>query len=258
MAAPLKAWVWNDPEIARNIWRTLIQVKHLAALTNSRHRRIVNGMLETLATELAHHGLMLRGGFHPGGDDTIPDQVQTVLMVGNAGPDMWRAVSHNKPNDPNPLDAWTKSVLDPIAAHYDATATYPFDGPPYHPFQKWAQVADDVHPSPIGPLIHPTFGLWHAYRGAFLFEIRMKLPDIARTASPCASCSEKPCLATCPVEALSDGHYDVPACRDHMKDTTGSDCLELGCRARRACPIGQDFIYDPSQAEFHMQSFLTA
>jgi hypothetical protein len=31
--------------------------------------------------------------------------------------------------------------------------------------------------------------------------------------------------------------------------------MELGCRARRACPVGQGWRYAPAQAEFHMLPF---
>jgi hypothetical protein len=31
-----------------------------------------------------------------------------------------------------------------------------------------------------------------------------------------------------------------------------------GCLARRACPVGREYAYDPAQARFHMQAFLAA
>ena len=37
----------------------------------------------------------------------------------------------------------------------------PVRRPPYWPFQQWARRAEPVHPSPIGVLIHPRYGLWH-------------------------------------------------------------------------------------------------
>ncbi len=215
-------------------------------------------MISELVNDLKQHGLMLRGGFHPIDDDTVPRGVRTVMMIGNAGPDLWRAFSSAAPDAPNPLDNWTKSIIDPIAGTYGARAIYPFTGPPYFPFQRWAQLADDVHPSPIGPLIHPTYGLWHAYRAALLFQDDAPLPPMVRTRAPCEACDDRPCLATCPVSALTDGAYDVPSCRVHIGSDAGSDCLEGGCLARRACPVGQDFIYEPAQAEFHMRSFLGA
>ncbi len=215
-------------------------------------------MLVALENKLNRYGLQLRGGFHPAHGDALPDNIETVLLIGNAGPDMWRVFTENTPDGPHPLDTWTQSVIAPLAARYGAKPVFPFTGPPYYPFQTWAQKADDVHPSPIGPLIHPTYGLWHAYRAALLFNERLDLPAVPRTAPPCEACADKPCLSTCPVEALSDGAYDVPACRTHIAGANGADCLKQGCMARRACPIGRDFAYEPPHAEFHMRSFLTA
>ena len=42
------------------------------------------------------------------------------------------------------------------------SALFPFGGPPHFPFQQWARRAEPVHPSPIGLLIHPIYGLWHS------------------------------------------------------------------------------------------------
>ena len=63
-------------------------------------------------------------------------------------------------------------------------------------------------------------------------------------------------MNTCPIDAFTPGDYDVAECRAFIATPDGGDCLRTGCRARLACPIGQDHIYEASQAEFHMQSFL--
>ena len=100
--------------------------------------------------------------------------------------------------------------------------------------------------------------MWHAYRGALLFAERLKLPEQRSAPSPCESCPDKPCLNTCPVGAFTPGGYDVAGCRAHIGKPEGSDCLGFGCLARRACPVGQDYLYEPAQARFHMQKFLDA
>lgn len=213
-------------------------------------------MYHDLNDALSAHGLMVRGGFHPGPDDHVPEGIQTLVLVGNAGPGMWRTFAENMPDDPNPMDAWSKTIIDQIAARFSAAAAYPFEGPPYLPFQKWAMQADTVFETPIGPLIHPTYGMWHAYRGAVMFKDALDLPTPSDITSPCDTCADKPCLSTCPVRAFTLDGYDVPGCRAHIGSDAGRDCLENGCLARRACPIGQDYIYEPAQAEFHMRHFL--
>ncbi len=46
-----------------------------------------------LAELFASYGLMPFGGFHPSPKDGVPGDPQTLLLVANAGPDMWNAYS---------------------------------------------------------------------------------------------------------------------------------------------------------------------
>jgi len=118
--------------------------------------------------------------------------------------------------------------------------------------------AGGVHPSPVGALIDPQFGLWHAYRGALAFSDKRPLPPPDKRPSPCTACDAKPCLTACPVNAFGPESYDVPACTGHLSRPDGADCLDFGCRARHACPVGQDYRYPPDQARFHMEAFFNA
>lgn len=211
------------------------------------------GDIETLLTPA---GLLCRGGFHPVLADDVPVAGQTVILIGNAGPEMWRAFIESRQDVADPLDAWTRQTLTSIAEKLEATALFPFDGPPYLPFQTWAQKAETVFPSPIGPLIHPDYGLWHAYRGAFVFADSLPLPSRHDTASPCVTCLDKPCLSHCPVDAMSEQGYDVPACVSHIQSAAGQDCRQDACLARRACPIGENYQYATEQAGFHMRAFI--
>lgn len=211
-----------------------------------------------IADALAEHGLLPRGAFHAGAKDGAPDGVGTILLVGNAGPGMWQAFAATKSEGADPLDSWSKSVLGDIARRFDATALFPSDGPPYLPFQRWATKAEPVFSSPLGILVHPDYGLWHGYRGALAFAARLPLPPHDERPSPCESCTDRPCLSACPVAAFGEAGYDVPACAGHLRTKAGEDCMALGCRARRACPVGRAYIYQPEQASFHMAAFLRA
>tara|TARA_E500000305_G_scaffold107955_2_gene109176 strand:+ start:109 stop:786 length:678 start_codon:yes stop_codon:yes gene_type:complete len=213
-----------------------------------------------IAAALSRHGLLLRGGFHPEAREIMlssGESVGTVLLVGNAGPGMWGGFSANRPAGADPLDHWSGEVLGEVAGLFGAEAVLPSDGPPYRPFQQWAMRAEPVFPSPIGILIHPVYGLWHGYRGALLFEAVLELlePAAAGAGNPCDSCADRPCLTTCPVSAFSGSSYDVPACRSHLGSGNGQTCLEGSCLARRACPVGREYIYDAPQLAFHMAAF---
>lgn len=216
---------------------------------------------------LAGTGLIVRGGFYPDAGDGVPGNVPggtaTLVLVGNAGPDMWAAFTAAttpamRKGDANPLDDWTHEILTRAAAALGCRALFPFSGPPYYPFQQWALKAGGVFTSPTGPLIHPEFGLWHAYRGALAFHERLALTAPPRQSSPCETCTDKPCLSACPVDAFANGQYDVPVCVAHVGAAAGAECRTRGCLARRACPIGPRYGYGPDQARFHMDKFLKA
>ncbi|MBT6093404.1 MAG: hypothetical protein HOH04_00880 [Rhodospirillaceae bacterium] len=87
---------------------------------------------------------------------------------------------------------------------------------------------------------------------------RLDLPPVDNRPSPCESCQNQSCMQTCPVAAFGEGGYDVPVCAQHLATPEGRYCMELGCRARRACPVGAAARYEPEQAAFHMQTFFKA
>lgn len=210
-------------------------------------------------------GLTPRGGFHPQPEDEVPDVLPgipcaTLVLVGNAGPKMWRRFSASPERNLqiDPLDAFSLRTVDDVAQKLNAKAIYPFSGPPFLPFLRWAQKAEPVWPSPIGPLIHAEYGLWHAYRGALAFTSRIVLPPRKHAERPCDACVDRPCLTRCPVEAFSESGYDVPRCVAHLDSPAGGDCLTAGCLARRACPVGREYAYAAEQAEFHTRAFVKA
>jgi hypothetical protein len=220
--------------------------------------------LEQIRESLAPHGLALRGGFQPGPEDAVPALTGgracgTILLLGNLGGALWPVFAESPEladGAPHPLDRWTRRILESLAPGFGATALFPFGGPPWLPFQRWAMKADSVTASPLGILIHPDFGLWHAYRGALAFADRLDLPQGVRRPSPCDSCIERPCLSGCPVGAFSPGGYDVAGCRGHVAGVRGTACRGQGCLARLACPIGREHAYPPAQMAFHMAAFL--
>jgi len=210
-------------------------------------------MIAALEAALGPHGLILRGGFHPDAGEAGLEGIRTVFLVGNAGPAMWEAFAPHVDGERHPLDRWTKRVVDPIADKFEARAAYPF-GPEAPPFQRWALRAEMLHVSPLGILIHPEYGLWHAWRAALLFADRLRPPPRANAPSPCDSCAEKPCLSACPVGAFTGSAYDVPACAAHIAKPEAS-CRSVGCHARNACPVGREWRYAEAQTRFHMAAF---
>jgi hypothetical protein len=183
--------------------------------------------------------------------------VSFVILIGNAGAAMFQRFARERNPDRDSMDEWTKSTVDGFAGELGARAVYPFDVP-HQPFLTWARHGGAGHTSPLGLNIHPQFGLWHAYRAALLFPVAFDIPPADPGPDPCKACRDKPCLAACPVSAFDGNSYDVKACSRHLQTLEGKECLQHGCKARLACPIGKDFRYGEPQTRFHMRAFLKA
>ncbi len=186
------------------------------------------------------------------------------ILVGNAGSRFWPVFSQSAEftdGKSDPLDRWSKRVGTDLAKRLGARVVFPFEGPPYPPFLEWASSTGLVSASPIAIHIHRDQGLWHAYRFAMEFgpESGLSGPDgnpEKADASPCQGCPDKPCLQTCPVDAFVGGHYDVHTCMNYLHSNPASDCVSLGCAARRACPVSTHNHYLPEHAQFHMNAFM--
>lgn len=225
--------------------------------------------LATLQAALSAHGLRLRGRFAPTPADALPAlpgglPAAQVWMVGVVGSAFWphfKASAAFQDGLPDPLDRWSRALGDALAARLGGLALYPFDGPPYWPFQRWADRAEATQSSRMMLRIHPEYGLWHAYR--FALALPQALPDPSAPPAPaapaadlCARCSAQPCLQACPVGAYTGAAFVLQACADHLHSAAGAPCLQQGCQARLACPVAPSLRYTPEHAAFHMQAFI--
>jgi ferredoxin len=219
--------------------------------------------LSSILAAIEAAGLVPRGAMRLQDSEQLGElsDVRTLVLIGMTGCAGWDAFAASREahdGTEHPLDRWSRRVISALARDLDAAALFPFGGPPHWPFQQWAQRAEAVHPSPIGLLIHPVYGLWHSYRGALGFKQALEVPALEDAPSPCDSCRERPCLSACPVGAFSIEGYDVAACASHLKSAAGADCMARGCLARRACPIGAEHAQAPDQAAFTMRAYLRA
>jgi hypothetical protein len=220
---------------------------------------------------MAGQGLEPRGWFGleaadiPAGAELEPGAA--ALLIGNHGRAMWHAFAASpefSDGRPDPMDRWTRRVVLGALAGLPqpSRALFPF-GADLWPFQRFAKRAMGLKPSPLGLLIHPQYGLWHALRAAIVFpQIDAPEPQVRELIHPCDACIEKPCLNTCPVNAFSPSGFAVTACRSYIdgpissqSDSSGPDCMNEGCAARNACPVGAEWRYGEAQLRFHMDSF---
>ncbi len=220
------------------------------------------GILSEISSLLAQHGLILRGGFNFGAEDApigpSGAPAKSALLVGQAGSAPWPHFLRWRESQPadltNPLDAWSREVIGAVAKKFGARAISPSDKP-YLPFQQWAMRAEGLKPSPLGILMHPQYGLWHAYRGALLFERDISIQAAEKKNHLCDACIGKPCLKACPVGAYSGPGFAYEACLSHVRGPDGALCRDRGCLDRNACPYGTEYRYPVDEQAFHMSAF---
>lgn len=215
--------------------------------------------LTDISAAVARTGLGVVGAFHPGDGDNVPEGIATLVLLGPDGAGMWQvfaSAAEMSDKAPNPLERWSRRVIDRLAVNLGATALYPFGGPPWLPFQRWAARGEGASVSPVGMQATPKRGLWASYRGALGFRETIDLPPRDGT-GPCLGCPA-PCLSACPVAAFASGSYDIPTCTAHVTSPDGIACRSAGCRVRAACPAAGDFALPKAQRAFHMAAFLRA
>jgi hypothetical protein len=211
------------------------------------------------AAAIATNGLAVVGAFHPQSGDGAPEGVGTICLLGARGGEMWGVFSCSPEaadGQPDPLDRWSRRVIERLAAGLGAVALFPFGGPPYQPFQRWAARGEAAVPSPVAMQVTPERGLWTSYRGALGFRETIALVE-RNDASPCVGCPA-PCQTACPVDAFAGGTYDVPRCVAHITSPAGAGCRGGGCLVRHACPAGRAATPPTQQCRFHMEAFIRA
>ncbi len=211
--------------------------------------------IEALA---ASHGLAVLGCLHPARTPVQMLTTGSLVLLGATGTfwPVFKASPEAADGDPDPIDRWSARVIGAMARELQAEALFPFGGPPYAPFINWALASGRAFSSPTGLLVHDAVGMMLSYRGALHLgeEIDLPAPPLAR--SPCLDCADQPCTTACPVGAMTaQAPYAVQTCHSHLDSPKGSDCMQLGCIARRACPLSSGANRLPEQSSHHMRYF---
>jgi ferredoxin len=178
-----------------------------------------------------------------------------LVLVGHAGTAFWQALNEFGLVGSDPVDYYSQLMSVRFVREYldlDISAyllLYPGD---YFmiPLQQLGALAGWHHPSPLGIGINHRFGVWFAYRAAFLIDCELPLTQPEQQPSPCAGCSTKPCISACPAGAVkSQEAFDVMACID-FRLAPGSPC-RTQCLARLACPVAAEHRYSAAQIHYH-------
>lgn len=191
------------------------------------------------------------------GTDGVPlSRYRRLVLIGNGGGRVWQALqTHTTAQQiarADPVDEFSQKLTEQFVNDYLPAAEshifYP--GSSSVSLIQLGALANWSHPSPLGLGIHAHYGLWFAYRAAFLTTAEIDLRGDERTDPPCDACVEKPCIAACPVGAISDSQpFDIDACFTHRLQPE-SICASQ-CLARAACPVGAEYIYSREQIAHH-------
>lgn len=203
---------------------------------------------EKIEMDAAKVGLIVMG--------TVPNGGTLVLLgTGSAFWPIFVESPEQRDGLPDPIDRWSRRIVDGLASHLDAKAVYPFGRPPYEPFISWALASGRAYQSPVGMLVHDAVGMMVSFRGALQFSESLVVP-IANARTPCKNCADQPCTTACPVDALSATHsYDIDACHAYLDTQAGQDCMANGCVARRRCPVSKLAGRNSEQSNLHMEAF---
>jgi epoxyqueuosine reductase QueG len=233
-------------------------------------------LLRDITDALAPHGLNLIGTATVAAYEalvpaqyhitSLMPQAKTVLVLGNGGGAFWerfRAYCDTRPgyweNGEHPLDEYTVELIERTLTPLlkEASVDYRY----LYPFRFWtepvsfmhlAQAAGIAGPSILGVMIHPIYGPWIALRASVLLNQELSMPSVAAGFDPCPTCTERPCITTCPAQAISrEKGWDIPACVTHRLQVA-ADCVDY-CRARYDCVYGREHRYPLDELRYHQQ-----
>ncbi len=196
-------------------------------------------------------------------------QAKTILVIGNGGGEFWQGFRTYCDNHAGYLQARAHPLDDYIIEIIESTLTplLQATGTSYryvYPFRFWTEPVSFMHlaraaglagPSLLGVTIHPIYGPWMALRAAVLLELELALPPQASGFDPCPTCVERPCISSCPANAISEKKgWDIPECVLHRMQHQ-DDCVEY-CHARYHCVYGREHHYPLDELQYHQrQSF---
>ena len=175
----------------------------------------------------------------------------SLLLLGNGGKAFWQALTPAVWDNQNALDLHSvniaKAYLQQVFPERQYRVLYPSTAPVG--LQQLGKLAGWHGDSPLKLGINPVFGLWYAYRALLWVEGELPVTNVPSFQSPCLQCEDKPCIRSCPADALSEAPKHLQACID-FRLGTDSPC-QFSCLARLQCPIASQHRYSSEQLQYH-------
>lgn len=170
-----------------------------------------------------------------------------LILIGHAGRKLWECVKAAGTDSENPIDDFTVRTVRRWFAQCQAQNAYEiiYPGTQAIGLQRLGQLAGWHHPTPFMVGIDSEWGTWYAYRAVVVADTAFAPTRPVQSASPCATCDHKVCIASCPAAAMEGGRFDLGKCIGYRKQE-GSSC-KATCLARISCPAGSMHRYCDEQ-----------
>lgn len=170
-----------------------------------------------------------------------------LILIGHGGRQLWESITASGIAGADPVDSFTRDALTRwfSAHHPDATYAFAYPGDITVDLQRLGTLAGWHHPSPFGVGINAQWGSWFAYRAAVLADTALPATPTTQGISPCTTCSEHPCIAACPADALTGGRISLVKCLAY-RGQPDSHCRDT-CVARESCPVAPQHRYVEEQ-----------
>lgn len=173
-----------------------------------------------------------------------------ICLIASGGRELWKHLKHPLEISQNPIEKYSIELIK----NFDPNAVILFPNEDFHfPLQKLGRLLNLSTPSPLGLDLNVEYGIWFAFRGAFITKKKVDLTTPLNAISPCENCSEKPCIKNCPAKATkSNTAFNVNKCNDY-RVSAESICADK-CLARLSCPYKIEHQYSAEQTKYHMNS----
>lgn len=152
---------------------------------------------------------------------------KTIILIGNGGKKFWKNFHSPDPID-HRFDQFSLSVFEEIKSYFP-NEKFEVLYPHLHlniPLQKISRHGHFSYQSPLGIDISPKFGLWFAFRLAFITSLEFPIKNRSKSLNPCEKCLDKPCLKYA---------FD----------------FEM---ARASCPYKREMKYSKDQRKYHQKA----
>ncbi len=213
--------------------------------------------LRALPEALAPAGLDLWGVADGRPYGHILSGCRSVLVIGSSRA-LWAGFTAALRADPAALTAHDHPLDDHVEGLLRAADPDPGPGrrwircaatePSFVDFRALALAAGLGWPGRLGLLMHPRVGPWLGLRAACFAVEELAPTGPLPGPGPCAACPA-PCAAPCPAGAVpaAGAPFRIQACAA----ARASGACAGPCAARRACPEGATFAYDPLEQHYH-------